>query len=109
MRDVSMAEAKAALAELVSRTRGGERFRLLRRGKPVAALVAVEDLEAIERSSATEGFIAAARRFAGTLPPESELPDLVDLLPGRTSSGRQGDLPPAASRGRPPRKRAGRR
>ena len=64
MRDVSMAEAKALLSELANRTRGGERFRLLRRGKPVAALVALEDLGRIDRVEATEGFVAAARRFA---------------------------------------------
>ncbi|TMB09941.1 MAG: type II toxin-antitoxin system Phd/YefM family antitoxin [Deltaproteobacteria bacterium] len=85
MRDVSMAEAKASLAELASRTRGGERFRLLRRGKPVAALVGVEDLGRIERSEATAGFVAAARRFAASLPPVEQLPDLVNLLPKRKS------------------------
>jgi antitoxin (DNA-binding transcriptional repressor) of toxin-antitoxin stability system len=39
MKDVSMAHAKASLSELALRTRGGERFRLLRRGRAVAALV----------------------------------------------------------------------
>jgi antitoxin (DNA-binding transcriptional repressor) of toxin-antitoxin stability system len=84
-----MALAKASLAELANRTRGGERFRLLRRGKPIAALVAVEDLGRIERSEVTAGFVAAARRFAASLPPEKELPDLADVLPPRTSYGRR--------------------
>jgi len=84
MKDVSMAEAKAGLAEYANRTRGGERFRLLRRGKPVAALVAIEDLELLERSLAAEGFVAAARAFAATLPPEEDLPDLADILPDRS-------------------------
>lgn len=85
MADVTMAQAKASLSELAGRTRGGERFRLLRRGKPVAALVAVEDLERIERAGAVEGFLAAARQFASSLPPASRLPDLADLLPRRSS------------------------
>ena len=89
MHDVSMAEAKARLSELANRTRGGERFLLLRRGKPVAALVAVEDLGRIERAEATEGFVAAARRFAATLPAARVVPDLADILPARTSLGRR--------------------
>ena len=89
MRDVSMAQAKANLSELANRTRGGERFLLLRRGKPVAALVAVEDLGKIERGEASDGFVAAARRFAATLPSSRSLPDLADLLPARTGRGRR--------------------
>ena len=89
MRDVSMAEAKASLAELANRTRGGERFRLLRRGKPIAALVALEDLGRIERGEATAGFVAAARRFAASLPPVKELADLADLLPKRKKKARR--------------------
>jgi prevent-host-death family protein len=89
MIDVSMAQAKAALSELANRTRGGERFRLVRRGKPVAALVAVEDLGRIERAEAVEGFVATARRFAATLPPPAQLPDLADLLPARSLARRR--------------------
>jgi len=89
MTDVSMAEAKAALSELASRTRGGERFLLLRRGRPVAALVGVEDLGRIERAESVDGFVRAARRFAKTLPAAGRLPDLVDLLPERRAATRR--------------------
>ncbi|MBI4705663.1 MAG: type II toxin-antitoxin system Phd/YefM family antitoxin [Deltaproteobacteria bacterium] len=84
-----MAEAKASLSELAARTRGGERFRLLRRGKPAAALVAVEDLGRLDRAEAVAGFVAAARKFAASLPPVEELPDLADLLPERRTRPRQ--------------------
>ncbi len=46
---VGAAEAKAHFSELMARVaHGGERFVLERRGKPVAALVGVEDLERLE-------------------------------------------------------------
>ena len=89
MKDVSMAQAKASLSELALRTRGGERFRLLRRGKAVAALVPLEDLGRIEQREAAATFAEAARQFAATLPPAGELPDLADLLPRRKTKGRR--------------------
>lgn len=46
---VGAAEAKAHFSELMARVaHGGERFVLERRGKPVAALVGVGDLERLE-------------------------------------------------------------
>ena len=82
-----MAQAKARLSELALRTGGGERFRLLRRGRPVAALVPVEDLNRIDEREKAMGLIEAARRFAASLP--ADLPDLADILPARSSRGRQ--------------------
>jgi prevent-host-death family protein len=42
MRNVNLAEAKARLSELVERAAAGEAVRILRRGKPVAQITAVE-------------------------------------------------------------------
>jgi prevent-host-death family protein len=53
-------QARADLAELVSRVGySGERILLTRHGKPLAALVPVSDLEALERPPAEIGFSIA--------------------------------------------------
>lgn len=50
MEKVRVAETKAKLSELMARAGyGGERFLIERRGKPLAALVGVQDLERLER------------------------------------------------------------
>jgi prevent-host-death family protein len=41
MGDISLAEAKAHLSEVVERARSGEQIRITRRGKPVAEIIAV--------------------------------------------------------------------
>ncbi|GAA4629138.1 type II toxin-antitoxin system Phd/YefM family antitoxin [Actinoallomurus vinaceus] len=52
-----MTQARAELAELVNRVGyTGERIVLTRHGRPLAALVPVEDLEALERRPAEIGF-----------------------------------------------------
>lgn len=52
-----MTQARAELAELVSRVGySGERIVLTRHGRALAALVPVEDLEALERRPAEIGF-----------------------------------------------------
>jgi antitoxin (DNA-binding transcriptional repressor) of toxin-antitoxin stability system len=73
---VSMAAAKASLSELASRASAGDRFMLLRRGKPIAAIVGPQDLAALESGSATAGFLeslAAFRRRYGPRLPASPL------------------------------------
>ncbi|MEV5709062.1 type II toxin-antitoxin system Phd/YefM family antitoxin [Actinoallomurus sp. NPDC052274] len=56
-REVPVTQARADLAELVNRVGyTGERIVLTRHGKPLAALVPVEDLEALERRPAEIGF-----------------------------------------------------
>jgi prevent-host-death family protein len=56
-REVPVTQARADLAELVSRVGySGERILLTRHGKPLAALVPIEDLEALERPPAEIGF-----------------------------------------------------
>ncbi|GLY81466.1 type II toxin-antitoxin system Phd/YefM family antitoxin [Actinoallomurus iriomotensis] len=56
-REVPVTQARAELAELVSRVGySGERILLTRHGKALAALVPVDDLEALERPPAEIGF-----------------------------------------------------
>ncbi len=76
-----MTEAKARLSALMARVGyGGERFVIERRGRPLAALVGVEDLERLEkeRSGATSrplGAIALAGAWG-----EAEEQDLDAVL-----------------------------
>ena len=47
---VSVSEARNDFAEIVNRAAyGGERVRVVRRGRPVAAIVPIRDLELLER------------------------------------------------------------
>lgn len=87
MKSIPIAEAKASLSELASRAHAGERFQITRRGKPVAAIVGVEDLARVERGAEASGFVSAARAFAKRLP--SGLPDLADLVPERRATSRR--------------------
>ncbi len=54
-RDVSAAEAKTHLSELLAEVaHGGERFVIRRRGKAVAALVSVQDLAILDANVESE-------------------------------------------------------
>jgi prevent-host-death family protein len=54
VKKVSVAEAKAQFSALTARVAyGGEQFVIERRGKPMAALVSMEDLERLERKRAS--------------------------------------------------------
>jgi prevent-host-death family protein len=67
-REVPVTQARADLAELVSRVGySGERILLTRHGKALAALVPVSDLEELERPPAGIGF-----SIAPPAPPEPE-------------------------------------
>jgi prevent-host-death family protein len=73
---VSMAAAKASLSELASRASAGERIMLVRRGRPIAAIVGTKDLAALEAGAAAAGFIeslAAFRRRHGARLPVAPL------------------------------------
>jgi prevent-host-death family protein len=60
---ISIAKAREQLAELVNRAAyGGERPVLTRRGRPVAAIVPIADLERLERSSENRPDHAALTR-----------------------------------------------
>jgi prevent-host-death family protein len=65
---VSAAEAKAKLPELVARVAyAGEKYVIERRGKPLAALVGVDDLRQLERgatSAEREGALALVGAWA---------------------------------------------
>jgi prevent-host-death family protein len=62
-REVPVTQARADLADLVSRVGySGERILLTRHGKALAALVPVSDLEDLERPPAEIGFSIAAQR-----------------------------------------------
>src|SRR4051794_39560787 len=64
-REVPVTQARADLAELVSRVGySGERILLTRHGKALAALVPVSDLEELERPPAEIGFTIAGQRDA---------------------------------------------
>jgi prevent-host-death family protein len=60
---VSMARAKAELSQLASRASAGDRIELLRRGKPVAALVGPADLAFLETTARTTTFLRALEKF----------------------------------------------
>ena len=72
-RRISAAEAKAKLPELMARVAfGGEKFVIERRGKPLAALVALEDLEKIEEGEDTaRGLLALKGAWEGV--PDDEI------------------------------------
>ena len=62
----SVADAKKNLSELMSRAAyNNERFLIQRRGKPMAALVSVEDLARLEKEpAAPKGLMAAVGALA---------------------------------------------
>jgi prevent-host-death family protein len=89
-REVPVTQARAELAELVSRVGyTGERILLTRHGKPLAALVPVEDLEALERRPAEIGFTL-------TLPDEPARPAEADPEQQTRSAPPRGPLRIAA-------------
>ncbi len=67
MKDTSIAEAKSRFSDLVSRAAAGERFLIRRRGRPMAALISVEELKRLERMS------EMARKMALALGQDAEL------------------------------------
>ena len=62
----SVADAKKNLSELMSRAAyNNERFLIQRRGKPMAALVSIEDLTRLEKEPvAPKGLLAAVAAVA---------------------------------------------
>lgn len=69
-REIPVTQARADLADLVSRVGySGERILLTRHGKPLAALVPLADLEALERPAAEVGFTLAPAVEPAAEPP----------------------------------------
>jgi prevent-host-death family protein len=61
MENISMSEAKSRFSEFLSRASSGERFVILRRERPLAAIIGAGELARLERSA------EIARRLAQTL------------------------------------------
>jgi prevent-host-death family protein len=69
---VSVSEARETFAELVNRAAyGHERVRVVRRGRPVAAIVPIGDLELLERLEDEVDLLAARDALAD---PENAVP-----------------------------------
>jgi len=68
MLNISIAEAKSKFSEIIARTiYAGERFIVRRRGKPVAAIVGIDDLRKIQLTNSSEDtgtLLAAAEAWA---------------------------------------------
>jgi prevent-host-death family protein len=61
MENISMSEAKSHFSEFLSRASSGERFVILRRERPLAAIIGAGELARLERSA------EIARRLAQSL------------------------------------------
>jgi prevent-host-death family protein len=61
MENINMSDAKSHFSELLSRAANGERFVILRRERPLAAIIGAGELARLERSA------EIARRLALTL------------------------------------------
>lgn len=79
-------EVKAHFSELIERVRArGDRLLVLRRGRPVAAVVGVDDLRRLERLDAEarrveEGARHPVMRAFGAWEPVDELDGLVEAI-----------------------------
>jgi prevent-host-death family protein len=81
---LSSAEAKAQFSSLVDDVaRGGARYIIERRGKPLAALVSVAELEQIERTRSQPvppaGFLALVGAW-GDLPTDEEIDRMTEEI-----------------------------
>jgi prevent-host-death family protein len=61
METISISEAKSRFSEFLSRAASGERFVIVRRSRPLAALISAAELERLERS------VEITRRLAQSL------------------------------------------
>lgn len=78
MPQVSVAEAKAHLSELIVKSaHGHERFIITRRDKPVAALVSLDDLKIIEQHQERQGLATVVSAWPGF---EEEVATALDDL-----------------------------
>lgn len=80
MQQVSVADAKSHLSELIAKSaHGHERFIITRRDKPVAALVSLDDLKIIEQHQERQGLAAVASSWPGFEEVAEALTDLDEL------------------------------
>ena len=71
MQNISMSDAKSRFSEFLSRAASGERFVILRRERPLAAIIGAGELARLERSA------EIARRLAQTL---GQSPKLLEKI-----------------------------
>ncbi|MDQ3006286.1 MAG: type II toxin-antitoxin system Phd/YefM family antitoxin [Chloroflexota bacterium] len=67
METINISEAKSRFSEFLSRAASGERFVIVRRARPLAALISAGELERLERSA------EITRRLAQTLGQSAKL------------------------------------
>jgi prevent-host-death family protein len=72
MENISMSEAKSRFSEYLSRAASGERFVILRRQRPLAAIIGAGELARLERSA------EITRRLAHSLGQSRKLLDEID-------------------------------
>ena len=66
MPNISVAEAKSHLSDLIAKSaHGHERFVITRRNRPVAAIVSLDDLKIIEQHQERQGLAAVAGTWSG--------------------------------------------
>ena len=93
---VSTAQAKATLSALITHAANGQRVVIERRGKPLAALVGMEDLELIKREAPTSPHPQGALVLIGAWSEleDEELDALVNHIYAQRleDTGRQVDM-----------------
>jgi prevent-host-death family protein len=72
MENINMSDAKSHFSEFLSRAAGGERFVILRRERPLAAIIGAGELARLERSA------EIARRLAQTLGQSRKLLESIE-------------------------------
>ncbi len=72
MENISISEAKSHFSEFLSRASSGERFVILRRERPLAAIIGAGELARLERSA------EIARHLAQTLGQSKELLESIE-------------------------------
>ncbi len=73
MENISVSEAKSRFSEFLSRASSGERFVILRRERPLAAIISAGELRRLERSA------EIARRLAQTLGQSKQLLESIAI------------------------------
>jgi prevent-host-death family protein len=80
MTQISVANAKSHLSELIAKSaHGHERFVITRRDKPVAALVSLDDLKIIEQHQERQGLATVASSWPDFEEVAEALTDLGEL------------------------------
>lgn len=86
---VAAADAKEHLSDYLTRSAHGEcRVVVTRRGKPMAAIVSIEDLQLIEQAGKREGLATLAGKWKGF----DEIAGTVEAARAEDGSGRDVSL-----------------